>query len=171
MSKLKTKLKTKVKTALPQKDPRGRKPYKPNKEDREAVVLLSGLHVHNTKIAQALRISLPTLHKYYEDELNGGPIELRRQLYESVKRLTRGTGAVAMRAAQFLLERQDLLFPDSVDGNMRTLPAPAADDKKKTMTIEGEVTEVDTAGLGKKEVADALAQVAHKQNSWGEVIN
>lgn len=50
----------------------GRPPFEPTDEQRYSVELMASIGIPQEQIASSLEISLPTLHKYFRDELDNG---------------------------------------------------------------------------------------------------
>lgn len=46
--------------------------HEPDEQSRERVAIMAGSGMHQDKIARCVGISLPTLHKYYREELDRG---------------------------------------------------------------------------------------------------
>jgi|CXWK01.1.fsa_nt_gi hypothetical protein len=72
------------------KNPAARKPgrpsYAPTEKDREQAKMLSGMGVTGEQIAALLGISEPTLHKYFQKELDTGYIQANAQVAQSLFR-------------------------------------------------------------------------------------
>ena len=65
---------------------RGRPSHKPTEKGRKQVRLLSGYGLTRAEIASVIGVSVPTLTKYYEDDLEAGAPELTAQVAQSLLR-------------------------------------------------------------------------------------
>lgn len=63
---------------------RGQKPHKPTPETRRLAKTLSGLGVPQEHICFMLKISMPTLHKHYRDDLDEGMAEANAKIAETL---------------------------------------------------------------------------------------
>lgn len=64
----------------------GRPAYKPTPKDREQIKMLSGMGVAGVDIAALIGISEPTMHKYFQKELDTGYISANAQVAQSLFR-------------------------------------------------------------------------------------
>lgn len=64
----------------------GRPAYVPTDKDRDQAKMLSGMGVTGEQIAALLGISEPTLHKYFQKELDTGYIQANAQVAQSLFR-------------------------------------------------------------------------------------
>lgn len=64
----------------------GRPAYSPAPKEREQVKMLSGMGITTEQIAALLSISEPTLHKYFQPELDTGYVQANAQVAQSLFR-------------------------------------------------------------------------------------
>jgi hypothetical protein len=82
---------------------RERPKHEPNEQSREIVELLSGFGIPQNRIAPVLKISVPTLHRCYRNELDRGAAMVETQLVGDLLRFATGKDGTALRAIMFSL--------------------------------------------------------------------
>ena len=82
---------------------RVRPKHEPSEQSREIVELLSGYGIPQDRIAPVLKISVPTLHRCYRDELDRGAAMVETQLVGNLLRLATGKDGTALKAIMFSL--------------------------------------------------------------------
>lgn len=80
------------------------KPHEPNDKDRKLVESMAGYGTPELGIARVLGISVPTLRKYYMEQLNTGGIKANAQVAQSLFNKALGNGAGAVTACIFWLK-------------------------------------------------------------------
>jgi hypothetical protein len=75
-------------------------------EKSDMVTMLSGLGITHDQICSVLKISKPTLYKYYQDELNLGKAEANTKVAQNLFRMATGEGREAVTASIFWLKTQ-----------------------------------------------------------------
>lgn len=75
-------------------------------EKSDMVTMLSGLGITHEQICSVLKISKPTLYKYYQDELNTGKAEANTKVAQNLFRMATGEGREAVTASIFWLKTQ-----------------------------------------------------------------
>jgi len=127
---------------------KGRPAYRPNIRDRNRVRLLLAMGWATARIAGALEVSVPTLHKYFRVELREREVmrdRLDARRLEIAMEHANAGNISALRELGKLIERQEAMNPKAA--------SPAAKDEAK---------------LGKKE---ALLQAARKPTAdWADLI-
>ena len=79
-------------------------PHEPTDKTRDKARLLSRYGVPQEQIAADIGVSLPTLHKYYRQELDKGMMEANSLVAESLFKKARGDGPQSVTAAIFWLK-------------------------------------------------------------------
>ena len=64
----------------------GRPAYKPTQKDRDQVKMLSGMGITGEDIAALIGVSEPTMHKYFQVELDTGYVFANAQVAQSLFR-------------------------------------------------------------------------------------
>lgn len=121
--------------------------HEPTPQTRQTVETMAGFGVPVWDIAQTLKIELPTLRKYYRDELETGHIKANVKVAQNLFRIATGQGREAVTAAIFWL---------------------------KTRARWSEIDPLANAALedvGKKEQANRDALIAHKDTEWEKILN
>jgi len=72
------------------------KAHQPTKDLRERVKAYAAFGLQQENIAKLLKISLPTLHKYYREELDVGLDEANAAVAQSLFQAARGGSVAAM---------------------------------------------------------------------------
>lgn len=126
----------------------GRPPYEPTPKDREQAKTLAGMGLRVRDIALVLGLSLPTLRKYFAQELAVG-----------------GAVANANVAKSLYGQATDAKHP-SVVAAIFWLKARAGWSDQGPRVGRGRAP----AKLGKKEVAAAEAREAQKGTEWDEIL-
>lgn len=132
---------------------RGRPQHIPTLENRSKVRLLLAFGWLEQRIAQALRITPPTLRKHYFSELrhrDEARPALEANRIAMVYKAAAGGNVGAMKELGRLIERDELVHP---------LPAMARDAEEKPEK------------LGKKEAANRAAHSAHQGTGWGDLLH
>lgn len=80
------------------------KAYEPTDESRRAVQIMAGLGMPQDKICLVLGVTLPTLHKYFRDELDTAGAKLESSLQIALVEIALAKGSGAVGAAAFLLK-------------------------------------------------------------------
>ncbi len=134
---------------------RGRPPHVVTMKTRNRVNMLVALGWTNPRIACAMGVTLPTLHKYYFYELKQRDVardrlELRR--LEMAWELAEGGNVGAFKEFGRLMERNDAMVADrAFRGEEPTEARPTKSEK-----------------VGKKELAQAAAEQAEASPTWGD---
>lgn len=127
--------------------------YKANDQDRQIVELLSGFSIPRKEIAKVIGVSVNTMRKHYQPDLNKGFATVEAKLVTNLLRIASGKDATALNAIKFALQAR---FGWSI-----YVPRPSDPDAKPKAETKG-----------KKEMLDAEAQVAHqKDEEWGKLLN
>ena len=113
-------------------------------ESRRIVECLAGYGIPQLKIAHVVKVSLPTLHKAYRDELDRGAAQIEAALVANLMRLAQGDDGTALKAIMFALQAR---FGWSIF-------APAREPV-----------------LRKKAAADLEALSAHEDNEWSDLLH
>lgn len=122
--------------------PGGRPPYEPSEKDRVMVKTMSGFGIPDYEIARVLGISPPTMRKYFDLELATGHVEANAKVAQSLFKKTQGDGSGAVVACIFWL---------------------------KTRAGWREHDRGDEPG--KKQIAQAAAEIAGRDSEWGDDLN
>ena len=77
-----------------------------NEEKSRMVNQLSGLGIPHEQICSILKISRPTLYKYYENELKQGKAQANAKVAQNLFNIATGTGRGAVTAGIFWLKTQ-----------------------------------------------------------------
>ena len=77
-----------------------------NEEKSRMVNQLSGLGIPHEQICSILKISRPTLYKYYEQELKQGKAQANAKVAQNLFNIATGTGRGAVTAGIFWLKTQ-----------------------------------------------------------------
>lgn len=142
---------------------RGRPAYEATEKDRNKVKLLLAVGWSNSRIANALAISLATLKRYFRAELKVRD-QMRDRLeaarLEKAMDLAQGGNVGAMRQLDRLIDRQDI--------------------KAANRRLKGEEEEVEEADpvptsryVGKKELARKRAEAVtsgETDSAWGDLL-
>lgn len=123
----------------------GRPPFEPTQEHRERVSIAASGGLTHDVIAAAIGISVPTLRKYFSDELTAGACGKRVEVLEALH-------AAAMRG-NVTAQRAILAMPEP-----RGIAPPAEP--------EGDVQKPE----GKKAQANAEAVVAQRGTEWEDLL-
>jgi hypothetical protein len=134
--------------SMSEKPKRGRPSHERNEKDAMQVQVSAGLRMTEEEIARLIGISEPTLRLHYAAELEFGRVKLKAHLLGNCLKIANGTGTAALKANEFLLR--------TVFGLSEYAPAPAEPKPPK---------------LGKKEIANAEAQVAHEESDWADLVH
>lgn len=133
----------------PGRGQRGRPRFQATMRDRNRVRLLLALGWSNTRIAAALEVSLPTLHRYFKLELRERDAmrdRLDARRFEIAMEQAGSGNIAALKELGRMIEQSDLTM---LGGEAKKKEA-----EKKPET------------LGKKAMADATAPTAHENTSW-----
>lgn len=84
----------------------GRPPYQPTDEVREQVRKMAGLGLRESDICSIIKITAPTLRKYYADDLAIGRADATYQVAQSLFRQAVNEEKPSMSAAIFYLKCQ-----------------------------------------------------------------
>jgi len=124
----------------------GRPSFKKTKENQELVALLRADGWTQERIAAYLGCDVKTLAKYFSRELQHGSDLIRGMaLQVTLQRMRQGNSVATGRLLELTLEAGAVAIPI----------APKADKP---------------APLGKKEQANAEAEVAHENTAWGAIL-
>lgn len=82
----------------------GRPPYEPTEDARERVREMVSCGIPQESIARVLKISEPTLRKYFWDEIHSGAIEANVKVAKSLFDKAMGPGKEGVTAAIFWLK-------------------------------------------------------------------
>jgi hypothetical protein len=134
--------------SMSEKPKRGRPSHQWNEKDAVLVEVMTGAQMTQERIASIIGISEPTLRLHYVTEIERGSAKLEAQLVGNVLKIANGTGTAALKANEFLLRTRF--------GYSEYSPAPAEPKPPK---------------LGKKEIANAEAQVAHEESDWADLVH
>ena len=129
----------------PYRDPRGRKKFKNTNALREHVAILAAGGLDRQDIADAIGCCEKTLRAHFLPELNQGKASKRGEAIAKLWELGMGGSVPALKAFLSLAEKGD---------SKPRMPAPAKAPK-----------------LGKKEQADLEARNAHRDTSWGRLLD
>jgi|TARA_A100001201_G_C4042937_1_gene187271 hypothetical protein len=79
-----------------------------NKDDKTASLInqLSGLGITHQQICDIVKISKPTLYKYYNDELQEGKAQANAKIAQNLFKIATGSGREAVTACIFWLKTQ-----------------------------------------------------------------
>jgi len=136
----------------PGRGQRGRPPYDATEKDRNKIKLLLALGWANTRIANAVDLSLATLKRYFRAELAVRD-EMRDRLlgwqFEKAVELAEAGNVAALKEVGKILERNDMM------GATSRLDKAQKKGKPKAET------------LGKKAMADEEAKAAGQESGWG----
>jgi len=79
-----------------------------NRDDSTAEMIksLSGLGITHEQICAIVKISKPTLYKYYQEELQEGKANANAQVAKNLFKIATGTGREAVTASIFWLKTQ-----------------------------------------------------------------
>lgn len=122
----------------------GEKVFTPTKAQREDVAIARGGGMHPNDIALALGISVPTLNKYFKEEMTVGAGRQRLEVIKSIRKKARGGNVSAARF--YLMITQRMEEPDEETGKP----------KKKN--------------LGKKDQANEDAKDAQRGTGWAGIL-
>jgi hypothetical protein len=131
---------------------RGRPEYVPDEQTRKNVTVLAGVGVSHEVIANVVGISRPTLEKHYANELQYGSETANALVAANLFKQATKDDPKCVTAAMFWLK--------SRAGWNEHGPLPAAMREQKEKTEK----------LGKKEVADLLAQNPDEQTPMGALM-
>jgi hypothetical protein len=81
-----------------------RKPHDANKATRKQVEAMAGYGVPQEDICKVVGVSLPTLHKYYREELDTGSVKANAAVAQSLYKKATGDGTQSVTAAIFWLK-------------------------------------------------------------------
>jgi len=82
----------------------GRKPHEPNEKDRRTVETMAGHGIPVGDIARVIKLSEPTLRKYYREELETGQTKANSMVAQSLYQKAMGNGQGAVTACIFWLK-------------------------------------------------------------------
>lgn len=133
----------------PYRDPRGRPKLRISQEMREKVLILRGMNMKIGEIASHVGCSIPTLRTYFFLELEGAEAEIKAQTLLALWSKVKEGNVPAIKVA---LERLQLAGAEP--------PLPG----------EKPLAKSDEERQGKKASADREALTAHKNTSWGDVL-
>jgi len=148
--------------ALPEKDlfgypdrpgrgQKGRPRFTVTPRDRNRVRLLLGMGWSNPRIAAALEVSLPTLHRYFKVELSERAAmrdRLDARRLEIAMDLANDGNVAALKELGRMIERSDLMSAGA-----------RIDEAQKKPKVEA---------IGKKALADEEAKLAGQDSVWGD---
>ncbi|CAN7549294.1 hypothetical protein [Pararhizobium sp. LjRoot238] len=83
---------------------RGRPTHQPDAVKRRFVETLAGAAVPQAEIAVVLALTVPTLRKYYRDELRRGSAVMQAKLVGNLLRIANGRDGTALKAIIFSLQ-------------------------------------------------------------------
>ncbi|KZS55267.1 hypothetical protein HFO93_09730 [Rhizobium leguminosarum] len=83
---------------------RGRPAHLPDAVKRRFVETLAGAAVPQAEIAVVLAVTVPTLRKYYRDELGRGSAVIQAKLVANLLRIASGSDGTALKAIIFSLQ-------------------------------------------------------------------
>lgn len=83
---------------------RGRPTHLPDAVTRRFVETLAGAAVPQAEIAVVLAVTVPTLRKYYRDELRRGSAVMEAKLVGNLLRIASGSDGTALKAIIFSLQ-------------------------------------------------------------------
>jgi AcrR family transcriptional regulator len=124
----------------------GRPEHTPTERDRKTVEVLAGYAVTTEKIASVLGISKSTLLKHYASEIENGAARVESMLIGNLTRIASGSDGTALKAIMFALNCRF--------GWSAYAPRPVAEEP-----------------LGKKAQAEIVAQTAHEDSDWGQLVH
>ena len=78
--------------------------HEPTEKDRKIVESMTGYGIPEEDIARVIGISKPTLHKWYQHELDTGHIKANSQVAQSLYQKATGNGQGAVTACIFWLK-------------------------------------------------------------------
>lgn len=123
----------------PGRGQKGRPRFAVTPRDRNRVRMLLAMGWSNPRIAAALEVSLPTLHKYFRRELAERDVmrdRLDARRLELAMEQANGGNISALRELGKLIERQDAALADEKFGTRRPEEKPAAIGKKEALVEE-----------------------------------
>jgi AcrR family transcriptional regulator len=120
----------------------GRPPFEPNKSHRRQVSIAAGGGMTYEAIAAALEISVPTLRKYFAQELASGAAKRRLEILSAMFKAAKEGNVSAQKAYIAAGEPNNVAPP----------PVPQPDKP------------------GKKETADEQAKTAAAGTAWGSIL-
>jgi len=82
----------------------GRPPHEPNEKDRRTVETMAGHGIPVGDIARVIKLSEPTLRKYYREELETGQVKANSMVAQSLYGKAMGNGQGAVTACIFWLK-------------------------------------------------------------------
>jgi hypothetical protein len=82
----------------------GRKPHAPSEQDRRQVEAMASHGVPELDICRVIGISKPTLHRWYQYELDTGHIKANSMVAQSLYQKAMGNGPSAVTACIFWLK-------------------------------------------------------------------
>lgn len=138
---------------------RGRPRFQPTARDHNRVRLLLAMGWSNPRIAAALEISLPTLHRYFGPVLGDRAVmrdRLDARRLEVTADLAFAGNAAALKELDRLIERNDLMEAK------RRSEGPPPDEPEAVP---------EPVPRGKKEIAQAMAETAGANSDyWGDLL-
>jgi hypothetical protein len=123
------------------KEGKGRPSFEPTSEQRKMVESMTGLGVPDYEVAKVLSISLPTLRKYFHEELEVGHIKSNVQVSQTLFKVA-----------------TDINHPKHVTAAIFWLKARAG-------WREAQVDEI-----GKKQIQADNARVSHNGTEWENLL-
>lgn len=127
---------------------RGRPAFAPTPAQRRRVAIAAGCGMAHEQIAIGLNISRETLEKHFEHELSVGAYERRMEVFEGLHKAAKKGNAAAVK---LYAQLNPQIAPPPLERN-----APGAEKPEKP--------------LGKKEQAQADAQVAQRGTDWNDLL-
>lgn len=152
--------KPKTPTKQPTRPAGGRPPYRRSEDQAKLVESMTGFGATSDDVAKLLKISAPTLRKYYREELDLGVIKANAQVAESLFKKALGNGPQSGACAIFWAKTRmgwketQVIQPQNPDGSAiqpaiiehTTVLAAYTDEELKTL----------------EEIANRAAARAHK---------
>lgn len=133
---------------MTEKKPRGRPAYVPSDKDRHQVKALAAMGATLFEMSLVMRLSEPTLRKYFTVEISTGEIEANAQVAQSLFRQATARDKPNVTAAIFWLKCRAGWH----DGSPTREPREREDPP------------------GKKRIAELEAKTAHEGTDWGDIL-
>lgn len=112
-------------------------PYIPTQKDRDLAETLSGYGIPQEDICRLLRISLPTLHKHFREELDAGIAKANAAVAGNMFKMATGDGPHAGRMAIFWAKARMgwREVPQEINVNVNDQTERTTDERARAMAL------------------------------------
>lgn len=112
-------------------------PHVPTQETRDLVETLSGYGVPQDGIAKLIKVSVPTLTKYYAEEIEVGVLKANAAVAGNLFRIATGDGKAAATAAFFWMKTRARWreVPQEIDVNVNDKRETTEEERLRAMAL------------------------------------